>query len=480
MTDVVAAVFNTNGTNPWMDTGDNAWQLTTATFVGMQSIPGLMVFYGGIVKKKWAVNSAFMAFYAFAAVLVFWVCWGFQMSFGEQWAPFLGKPGAVSTLTIMGQLSQSFIPASKTLSNFPMSTMIYFQAVFAAISLILIAGAFLGRMNFRAWMIFVPLWLTLSYTTVCFSIWGGGWLWQMGVLDYSGGYVIHLSAGTAAYVGAWCIGPRLKQDREDFEPNNIPLAMVGAGLLWLGWNGFNGGDPFNAGPDAGVAVLNTNICTAVSLLTWMVLDIIFFKKPSIIGACQGMITGLVAITPGAGLVAGWGAICIGVASGSIPWISMNVVGKTKLFSHIDDTLGVFHTHAVAGFLGGILTGVFATVEGCAAFALTNPGGGIAGNWHQVALQFYGALYVIAVNLVMTPLILLTIGLVVPLRMSDADLLIGDAACHGEDAYAFYHDGAKEIDMARTASNVSIAGMKGTGMIVLGGSTDALVKGAVVA
>ncbi|KAJ3208610.1 hypothetical protein HDU82_002209 [Entophlyctis luteolus] len=458
------AVFNASS-NPWLDTGDNAWQMTTATFVGLQSIPGLMVFYAGVVKKKWAVNSAFMCFYAFAMVLVCWNCWAYEMSFGAPWgsATFIGKPGAVSTLTIMGQLSQAYVPSAGYLPNFPMSTFVYFQVVFAAISLILIAGAFLGRMNFTAWILFVPLWLTFSYTVSCYSIWGGGWLFQMGVLDYSGGYVIHLAAGAAAFSGAWMIGPRLKQDREDFEPNNIPLMMTGAGILWLGWNGFNGGDPFNAGPDSGVAVVNTNLCTAVSLLTWMFLDMAYFKKPSIIGACQGMITGLVAITPGAGLVAGWGAICMGVISGSIPWVTMNIVGKMKFMSFIDDTLGVVHTHAVAGFLGGITTGIFATVEGCEAFALTNPGGAIAGNGYQVVLQLIGALFVIALNVVMTPLLLLLISFVVPLRMSEEDLLIGDAACHGEDAYAFYHDGAKEIDLARTASSGSL--------LALSSSTD---------
>ncbi|KAJ3119935.1 hypothetical protein HK100_000104 [Physocladia obscura] len=434
-----------NATTPWLNKGDNAWQLTTATFVGLQSVPGLMVFYAGVVKKKWAVNSAFMAFYAFAAVMICWVCWVYEMSFGEQWVPFLGKPGAVSTLSIRGALSQAQFPASGATMAFPMATMAYFQFVFAAITLILIAGSWLARMNFIAWMIFVPLWLTFSYSVCCFSIWGGGWLAQMGILDFAGGYV-----------GAWIIGPRLKQDREDFEPNNIPMMLVGAGLLWLGWNGFNGGGPFNAGADAGLAVLNTNIATVMSLLTWTILDAIFFKKPSIIGACQGMITGLVVITPGAGLVAGWGALAMGALSGSIPWLSMNILGKTKLFAlHVDDALGVFHTHAVAGFLGGILTGVFATVEGCEAFALTNPGGAVAGNWRQVYL-----LFVVAVNLVVTPIILYAIGLVVPLRMSEEDLLIGDAASHGEDAYAFYHDGAHEIDLARTASAGSLLRLSG--------------------
>ncbi|KAJ3208609.1 hypothetical protein HDU82_002208 [Entophlyctis luteolus] len=454
----MAAQWNSTS-NEWLDTGSNAWQMTAATVVGMQSVPGLVIFYAGVVKKKWAVNASFMVFYAFAAVMLCWVCWAYEMSFGEQWSPFLGKPGAVHTLTILGELSQAIIPTANIIAAFPMSTMVYFQFVFAAISVILVAGAFLSRMNFAAWILFVPLWLTFSYSVSAFSIWGGGWLFQMGVLDYAGGYVIHLGAGVAAYIGAWMIGPRLKQDREDFEPNNIPLMMAGAGMLWLGWNGFNGGASFAAGADASVAVLNTNICTAASLLTWMFMDIIYFKKPSIIGACQGMITGLVAITPGAGLVAGWGAICMGIISGVIPWISMNIVAKTKMLKHIDDVLGVVHTHAVAGFLGGLCTGIFATVEGCEAFALTNPGGAIAGNWYQVYVQFVAALFVIALNIVITPIILLMISFVVPLRMNEEDLIIGDAACHGEDAYAFYHDGAKEIDLARTASGVSMLAMQ---------------------
>lgn len=182
--------------------------------------------------------------------------------------------------------------------------MVYFQFVFAAITLVLIAGSYLGRMNFFAWMLFVPLWLTFSYVVGAFSLWGGGFLFQMGVIDYSGGYVIHLSAGTAGFVGAWWIGPRTQEDLEDNQPNNILMMMVGAGILWIGWNGFNGGDPYAASPDAGVAVLNTNICTAVSSLVWVGMDLAYFRKPSVIGAIQGMITGLVAITPAAGVVAG--------------------------------------------------------------------------------------------------------------------------------------------------------------------------------
>ncbi|MDD3761077.1 MAG: ammonium transporter [Acidithiobacillus sp.] len=424
----------------WLNTGDNAWQLTAATIVGLQSVPGLVVLYGGIVKKKWAINSAFMAFYAFAAVLIAWVLWAYNMGFGHEWFPFVGLPHPI--ISMQDELTQALLPTSNTTANFPMSTMVYFQFVFAAITLVIMAGAFLGRMSFKAWMIFVPLWLTFSYTVGAFSLWGGGFLSSLGVIDYSGGYVIHLSAGIAGFVGAAVIGPRLARDRENFQPNNVLLMLVGAGLLWLGWNGFNGGDPYAASRDAGAAVLNTNLTTAVSVIVWTMMDIFYFKKPSVIGAVQGMITGLVAITPAAGVVDGWGAIAIGIASGIIPWISMNIVGKTALFRKVDDTLGVFHTHAVAGVLGGIMTGLLATKEGCAAFGLSNPGGAIDGNWHQVWLQIIGAAFIIGLNIVVTFILLKLISLVTPLRMSEEELLIGDDAVHGEEAYAFYGEGER--------------------------------------
>lgn len=425
----------------WLNTGDNAWQLTAATIVGLQSVPGLVVLYGGIVKKKWAINSAFMALYAFAAVLIAWVLWAYNMGFGTEWTTFVGVPHPIASMG--DEIKQALIPTSNTTAAFPMATMVYFQFVFAAITLIIMAGAFLGRMNFKAWMIFVPLWLTFSYTVGAFSLWGGGWLSTMGVIDYSGGYVIHLSAGVAGFIGAAMIGPRLARDRESFQPNNVLMMLVGAGILWLGWNGFNGGDPYAASRDAGAAVLNTNVATAMSLLAWTMMDISFFKKPSVIGAVQGMITGLVAITPAAGVVSGYGAIIIGICAGIIPWFTMNVLGKRlSVFRKVDDTLGVVHTHAVAGLLGGILTGVLATKVGCAAYGLTNPGGAIDGNWHQVTLQLEGAAFIIVLNIVVTYVLLKLISFVVPLRMSEEDLLVGDDAAHGEEAYALYGDGER--------------------------------------
>ncbi|MCJ1305650.1 Ammonium transporter [Hypocenomyce scalaris] len=457
-------------TPAWLDTGDNAWQLTAASLVGLQSVPGLVVLYAGMVKKKWAVNSAFMAFYAFASVLICWVTWAYKMGFGVKMLPFCGIPGPA--LAIDYQLDQAWLPTSGVTANFPMATMVYFQFVFAAITLVILAGAFLGRMNFLAWMIFVPLWLTFSYTIGAFSLWGGGFLAVYGVIDYSGGYVIHLSSGTAGFVGAWWIGPRLPEDREDARPNNVLLVLVGAGILWIGWNGFNGGDPYAASADAGVAVLNTNVCTAMSLLTWTVCDYLYFGKPSVIGAVQGMITGLVAITPAAGVIPGWASIVQGLLSGSIPWVTMNILGrKWKALMSVDDTLGVVHTHFVAAIWGGLGTGIFATVEGCAAFGLTNPGGAIDGNGRQVGLQIVGALFIIGWNVVWTSLIMMFIKFVlrVPLRMDRDHLLIGDYAVHGEEPYAF-GEGIRSVlngDTERAPSSGD--GEDGMGDVIMGKS-----------
>ena len=244
--------------------------------------------------------------------------------------------------------------------RFPMSSLVYFQFVFATITVIILGGALLGRISFRAWALFVPLWITLVYSVGAFSLWGGGWLGALGAVDYSGGYVIHVAAAVSAFVAAAVLGPRLLKDRQNNAPSNIMLAVAGGGLLWLGWSGFNGGDPYFANADASAAVLNTHLCTATALLTWMIMDIFFLKKPTIIGMISGMIAGLVAITPGAGYINAYAAFAIGVGAGVLPWLSMNKLGKTRIFKRVDDTLGVFHTHGVAGAFGGLMTGVFAS------------------------------------------------------------------------------------------------------------------------
>jgi Amt family ammonium transporter len=342
-------------------------------------------------------------------------------------------------------LGQATIPAAAAGMpelTFPMATLIFFQFVFAAITVIILAGSVLGRMNFTAWVIFCPVWMTLVYTVGAFSIWGGGWLAGMGVADFSGGYVIHLAAASSGFVAAWLVGPRLQADRENFPPNSILVTLIGAGILWLGWNGFNGGDPYFANANAGAAVLNTNTATAVALLVWTLMDKMAYGKPSILGAVNGMIAGLVAITPGAGYVNGWGAIAIGICAGIIPWLSMNKLQKTRLMMKVDDTLGVFSTHGIAGLTGGLLVGILATPDMLMYIGTDKeaPGVSITGllygdTGNQLLLQLEGAAFIIVYNVIMTFIILKVISIFVPLRMDEATLLVGDDAVHGETAYA---------------------------------------------
>jgi Amt family ammonium transporter len=437
---------------PWLDTGDNAWQLAAATFVGLQSIPGLTVLYGGIVKKKWAINSAFMSIYAFASVLVVWVLFDYNMAFGPQWLSigeqgFLGTPiPATSAIFTTGQATIPAAASGMPPLAFPMATLVFFQFVFAAITVIILAGSLLGRMNFTAWMIFCPVWMTLVYTVGAFSLWGGGWLATMGVADFSGGYVIHLAAGTSGFVAAWVIGPRLQADRDHFPPNSLLVTLIGAGILWLGWNGFNGGDPYFANADAGAAVLNTNTATATALLVWTLMDKMAYGKPSVLGAVNGMIAGLVAITPGAGYVDGWGAIIIGIVAGIIPWLSMNKFQKLPFMQKVDDTLSVFSTHGVAGLLGGLMVGLLANPDMLQYIGTDKeaPGVNVTGLFYgkpeQLLLQLYGAAFIIVFNAIATFIILKVIGLIVPLRMDDATLKVGDDAVHGETAYAIGTEG----------------------------------------
>ncbi|KAL3500370.1 hypothetical protein ACH5RR_039463 [Cinchona calisaya] len=450
----------------WMNKGDNAWQLTAATLVGLQSVPGLIIMYGGAVKKKWAVNSAFMALYAFASVLVCWVCWGYQLSFGDELIPIWGKVNVA--------LEQKYLLGHAFLGNFPNATMVFFQFVFAAITLILIAGAVLGRMNFYAWMLFVPLWLTFSYTFGAYTIWSPkGWLSTAGIIDYSGGYVIHLSSGVAGFTAAYWVGPRLTKDRQNFPPNNILLMLAGAGLLWMGWTGFNGGDPYAASVDASLAVLNTHVCAATSLLTWLILDIVFFGKASVIGAVQGMVTGLVCITPAAGVVQGWAALIMGICSGAIPWFTMMVVHKkSELLQKVDDTMAVFHTHAIAGSLGGILTGLFAEPNLCNLFygkygqyvglfyGLHNKD--FHNGFRQIGLQLLGILFVVVLNVVSTSLICLLVQLLVPLRMTEEDMEVGDEAAHGEEAYAIWGQGERLENSRFSVNDLEVGGHRTKG------------------
>ena len=431
----------------YLNSGDTAWQLTAATFVGLQSIPGLAILYGGLVKKKWALNSAVMCFYAFSIVMLCWVLWGYNMSFGnpltQGWGflgGFLGVPHpALGPDAIIGQANIPLASGGMPPLRFPGSAMMYFQFVFAAITPILIAGSVFARMNFKAWMLFVPLWSSLIYTVGAFSIWGGGWLAQRGALDYSGGYVIHLAAGVSGFVAAAVVGPRLFADRHEFEPNNLIMALAGAGMLWLGWNGFNGGDPYFANADAGAAVLNTNVTTATALLCWLVLDMFATGKPNAVSMINGMIAGLVAITPAAGFIDTGGALALGVLAGVIPWLTLNKLGQLPILKKVDDTFSVLHTHGVAGLVGGLSVGLFANpamIEylsndkktPAVSFAGLFWGGG----WTQLMHQAEAAAFIICFDAIGTFVILKAIALIVPLKASQPEMEEGDLAIHGID------------------------------------------------
>ncbi len=304
--------------------------------------------------------------------------------------------------------------------HFPESSLVYFQFVFAAITPILMLGSVLGRINFKAWIPFVLLWITFVYTVNAFLIWGGGYFAFHGALDYSGGYVIHLAAGISGFVAAAVIGPRLQRDREVDAPNNLLMVAAGAGLLWLGWNGFNGGDSYYAGANASAAVLNTNLCTAVAMLVWIAWDYIFRDKPSLIGSVNGMITGLVAITPAAGFVNGYGAIVIGVVASTIVWMAIRFLSRAPMFRSVDDTLGVIYTHGIAGLTGGLLVGVLAdphVIEyiGVSGGATDLPGfaGVVHGSWTLLRWQAETAAWVIVFSGVATFILLKLVGIFVP-------------------------------------------------------------------
>jgi Amt family ammonium transporter len=453
----------------WLSAGDNAWQLMAATLVGLMSIPGIALLYGGLVQRKWVVNTMLMAFTGFALVLVAWVLYEFSMAFGEplRLGPgilggFVGTPHPIlDPASLEGKARIPLLDGAMPDLRYPKSTLAYFHFAFAAITPLLFLGSVLGRMSFKAWLLFVPLWSGLVYSVNAFLLWGGGWWAHAGALDYSGGYVIHLAAGTTGFTAAAVIGPRLARDRAQPLPNNLPMVAAGAGILWLGWNGFNGGDMYFAGMNASAAVLNTNLAAAVALLTWLLLDMWVGprRKPTFLGAVNGMIAGLVAITPAAGFVSGWGALLTGAVASVVVWLSWNKLDKLPVFRRVDDPLGVFHTHGVAGLTGGLLVGLFAdpamavylNKDGSTAFSAT---GLLHGHPWQLVLQVGAAVTVIAWDAALTFLILKAIGRFVDLRLPDRVLETGDLGVHEEEAYP--GERVVELPPPRTAAPVPAA------------------------
>jgi Amt family ammonium transporter len=462
------------------------------------SIPALAVLYAAIVPKKWAVNVLAMMFAGFSLVLIAWVLWSYKMGFGatslghgvvngcQTWVGggtncpsnlqvksggffehfftnFVGRPG---TVTNAAQKQSQAVSAANTVIpfHFPTDSLLYFQFVFAAITPLLFLGSVLGRIKMSAWCLLVPLWSTFVYGVDAFMLWGGGYLAQEGALDFSGGYVIHMSAGVSGFVAAWILGPRLARDREHFLPNNLLIAAVGAGILWLGWNGFNGGDPYYAGIDMSNAVVNTNLATAAGVLTWMAMDAWLSKarKPTFLGGVNGMICGLVGITPCAGWVNGWGALAVGIICTVIVWFAWNFLSKVRPFSKVDDALGVVYTHGIAGLFGGLLLGIFgdpnmleygcgtlapgasgvintssatyaSSSSSCAPFGVN--GLMYTGSTHQLWEQFRAAIFVIIWSALITFILMQIISFVLRgARYNEEVLEVGDVAIHDEEAY----------------------------------------------
>jgi Amt family ammonium transporter len=471
--------------------------LTAATFVALMSVPGLAVLWAGLVQKKWVVNSILMTFAGFAAVLIVWVLWAYKMGFGTPlgngvkngamtytygsnpianfFHNFVGNPG--TSISSTAETTQADIPLVSGIGGMPPfglpgASVMYFQFVFAAITPLLFLGSVLGRIKFKVWLVFVPLWISLVYAVNAMLLWGGGYWAHEGAGDFSGGYVIHLAAGTSGFVAAAVIGPRLKRDREKALPHSLPLVAIGAGIVWLGWNGFNGGDPYFASADAAAAVVNTNMCTAAAMLTWIIWDMYVgpAKKPTFLGAVNGMVVGLVVVTPMAGYVNGAGAMLSGAIGSSIVWMSWTYLSRTSLFRKVDDAMGVVHTHGIAGLCGGLLLGVFAdptVVEyksvGGAPYVIT---GAIYGHPKQILIQFLAALTVILWDGVMTFLILKFISIFTPLRMSDEELESGDLAVHDEEAYP-ETEGATRLDPGGYGEPAAVP-VSGSAPIVVGG------------
>ncbi len=462
----------------YIDTGDTAWQLTAATFVGLMSLPGLAVLYAGLVPRRWAVNTMMMAFTAFSGVLLVWVLWGYKMGFGVPlgggspnaydykytgnffanfFNNFVGHPQSINAGH--AQSGQAALPIGTAVPlQMPTPALAYFQFVFAGITPLLFLGSVLGRIKIKVWMIFAPAWCTFVYTVNAMLLWGGGYWAHEGALDYSGGYVIHLAAGVTGFTAAWVIGPRLARDRAKFVPHSLSLVAVGAGIVWLGWNGFNGGDPYFSGSDAATAVINTNVATAAALLTWVVWDIFLSKsrKATFGGAINGMIVGLVGITPAAGYVSGSGAIWIGIIASTIVWFGWTYLMPITM-RHVDDAMGVVYTHGLAGLCGGLLVGIFADpsviVYQNSNGASVSFKGWLYGHPKQFLIQLLAALTIIIYDALMTFIILRVIRIFTPLRMPDEELEVGDLAISEEQAYP-PDEGYTSVEITTTGSRAS--------------------------
>lgn len=400
--------------NP-INQGDTAWIIVATALVGMMTVPALALFYGGLTRTKSILNTIMMNISTYFMVSVLWVIYGYSLSFNESVLGIIGLPSKI----LMNSVDVK--SASGTIPEFIFSA---FQLTFAAITVALISGAVVERMKFSAWVIFSILWMTLVYCPVAHWVWGGGFIMKMGALDFAGGTVVHINAGISALALVLILGRRKEQG---VLPSNIPLVVIGAGLLLIGWFGFNGGSALTSSGLASSAVLVTNTAASVAALTWMFIEQIHRGKPTTIGAASGLVAGLVGITPASGFVDVIGSIAIGAASSIFSYIFVVVV-KSKL--PWDDALDVFGIHGISGIAGSILTGVFANPS------INEAGKGlIYGNPKQLLIQIIASLIVIAYSFFATLIIAMAIKSTIGLKAKEEDEIMGlNESEHGEKAF----------------------------------------------
>jgi Amt family ammonium transporter len=401
-----------------MNTGDTAWVLTASALVLLMT-PGLAFFYAGMVRRKNAAATIMQSFMCIAIVGVVWVLWGYSLAFG----PDIG--GVIGNLDLIGLRGVS----AEASEGIPDQAFMIFQAMFAIITPALITGAFAERMKFSAFVIFIVLWVTIVYAPVAHWMWAsGGWLADLGSLDFAGGAVVHINAGFAALAAAWLVfGRRKGYGTEPMPPHNVPFVVLGAGLLWFGWFGFNAGSALGANAQAVSAFVVTNTAAAAAVLGWVLIEWLHHKKPTIVGAASGAVAGLVAITPAAGFVGPMPAILIGLGAGVICYIALQLVVRMR----IDDSLAVFGVHGIGGVWGAIATGLFAGV-GVTAGVFASDVSVMTQMGRQLIAIGASAGWSFGMTLVILLAIKYTIGVRVPEESEEVGL---DITQHGEEAYA---------------------------------------------
>jgi Amt family ammonium transporter len=400
---------------------NTAWILTSTALVLFMTLPGLALFYGGLVRSKNVLSVLMQCFSIAGVVSVLWLVAGYSLAFGEGNA-WIGDFSKVM-LAGVGRESLS--------GDIPESLFMLFQMTFAIITPALIIGAFAERMKFSAMLLFSALWLMLVYVPVTHWVWGGGWLGEMGLYDFAGGTVVHITAGVAALVAALVLGPRRGFPEVAMPPHNMTMTVMGAGMLWVGWFGFNGGSALAANGDAAMAMLVTHISAATGAMLWMIMEWLKFGKPSALGAVTGMVAGLGTITPASGFVGPGGALVIGILAG---FICFNATMYMKRVLKIDDSLDVFPVHGVGGMLGTLMAGIF-SATGLGVFSGYGFADGISSIGGQVYVQLIGVVATVVFTAVVTYVILKLVGALLGLRVDEDQETEGlDIALHEERGY----------------------------------------------